>query len=804
MKKLILLILMLPCIAMAQRYPPSSNGIPTYTNTAALPALATNGAAAITLDTYTLWLFDFGSLTWLAVGSPGAALAVGSPANGLSITTNVLSLALASTSTTGALSSTDWNTFNGKQSTVSFGAFGSTPNANGGGISAGVITLQPADASNPGGVSMSAQTLGAGDKTFAGNILTSTDATYDIGSSGARFGSGYFSTQLLVGKLGAGLGAVTLLPNGSTGGTIRLSYPNVVSWHEIAEDGIHLNIIDSNGYVLAQFSNNASPLYNFNGAANTPIWTLNGTGTVQTGSLGLSGSSSGTVATQVQAAAGTYNFNLPITAGSAGQVLRSQGGGSTAMDWLTPTTGTVTTVSVASANGFAGTVANAASTPAITLSTSITGILQGNGTAISSYPTTGSGNIALASSPSFTTPALGTPSALVGTNITGTGAGFTAGTATNIAGGAGGSIPYQTASATTAMLANGSAGTYLQSQGTTLAPIWSSAPAPVGVAARNFLINGNMDLWQRGTSKTIAYNTAAFVADRWHGFNFTNTGGVITYAQAASTQNGALYDASIKVTTAPGTPDSTYYDYSFYQYADNLTSLTVYNGTLSGSAYIKALGNVTSVQIAALTATGQLSPNGGTILGSAATCTVNSSTYTLCSFQNISVGTTPTTSGIIGLGVFPNGVSSGHFTDLNNGFLVTQAMLNSGATAATFARAGANFGEELAMAQRFYEKSYDVQTFPATATNLGSIAFEEVITSGQFALSFKVSKVVAPTIVIYSPVSGTSGNCYDFGTSGDVSCNTTSGFTSTNGWLAATFGFASQLLSLHYTADAEF
>lgn len=45
--------------------------------------------------------------------------------------------------------------------------------------------------------------------------------------------------------------------------------------------------------------------------------------------------------------------------------------------------GTVTTVSVVSANGLAGTVVNATSTPAITLSTSITGVLKGNGTAIS-------------------------------------------------------------------------------------------------------------------------------------------------------------------------------------------------------------------------------------------------------------------------------------------------------------------------------------------------------------------------------------------------------------------------------------
>lgn len=45
--------------------------------------------------------------------------------------------------------------------------------------------------------------------------------------------------------------------------------------------------------------------------------------------------------------------------------------------------GTVTSVSVTSANGFAGTVATATTTPAITLSTSVTGILKGNGTGVS-------------------------------------------------------------------------------------------------------------------------------------------------------------------------------------------------------------------------------------------------------------------------------------------------------------------------------------------------------------------------------------------------------------------------------------
>lgn len=52
-----------------------------------------------------------------------------------------------------------------------------------------------------------------------------------------------------------------------------------------------------------------------------------------TGALNLLGTTSGTVTIQPQSAAGTYNFNLPITAGSTGQVLTSQGGSSTAMTW---------------------------------------------------------------------------------------------------------------------------------------------------------------------------------------------------------------------------------------------------------------------------------------------------------------------------------------------------------------------------------------------------------------------------------------------------------------------------------------
>jgi hypothetical protein len=63
--------------------------------------------------------------------------------------------------------------------------------------------------------------------------------------------------------------------------------------------------------------------------------------------------------------------------------------------------GTVSSVSVVSANGLAGTVATATTTPAITLSTSITGILKGNGTAISAG-TAGTDYVAPATATNFT------------------------------------------------------------------------------------------------------------------------------------------------------------------------------------------------------------------------------------------------------------------------------------------------------------------------------------------------------------------------------------------------------------------
>lgn len=95
----------------------------------------------------------------------------------------------------------------------------------------------------------------------------------------------------------------------------------------------------------------------------------------------------------------TYPLTInPVT----GRLLTDNSGGGS---------GTVTDVSVVSANGFAGSVATSTTTPAITISTTITGILSGNGTAISAASTTGSGAVVLANTPTLITPVLGVATA---------------------------------------------------------------------------------------------------------------------------------------------------------------------------------------------------------------------------------------------------------------------------------------------------------------------------------------------------------------------------------------------------------
>ena len=193
--------------------------------------------------------------------------------------------------------------------------------------------------------------------------------------------------------------------------------------------------------------------------------------------------------------------------------------------------GTVTAISIASSNGFAGSSSGGA-TPALTISTSITGILQGNGTSVSAATTTGSGSVVLATSPTLTTPALGTPSALVGTNITGTGASFTAGHVTT------------NANLTGDVTSVGNATTLAATTNATLTTI--SSLVSVGTITTGVWSGTTIAIANGGTGQTSA--SAAFNA-----LSPMTTGGDLIYGGASGAATRLANGSAGQVLTSNGT-----------------------------------------------------------------------------------------------------------------------------------------------------------------------------------------------------------------------------------------------------------
>ncbi len=121
------------------------------------------------------------------------------------------------------------------------------------------------------------------------------------------------------------------------------------------------------------------------------------------GALTLAGSTSGAVTIQPQPVAGTWTFTLPQDAGGGnGYFLQTNGSGLT--QWA-PASGSTLTLGVGTTNISGG---------------ATTRILYDNAGVLGEYTISGTGTVvAMATSPSFTTPALGTPTAGVLSSCTG-------------------------------------------------------------------------------------------------------------------------------------------------------------------------------------------------------------------------------------------------------------------------------------------------------------------------------------------------------------------------------------------------
>ena len=121
--------------------------------------------------------------------------------------------------------------------------------------------------------------------------------------------------------------------------------------------------------------------------------------------------------------------------------------------------------------------------------------------------------------------------------------------------------------------------------------------------------------------------------------------------------------------------------------------------------------------------------------------------------------------------------------------------------------------EVLAKCQRFYEKSYDLFSYPGTVTELGSIRSYAYNANylNSTDLRYKATKFVNnspsmyPTVTIYSSHSGTSGYIYDGQVNADVAANTANG--GSNGILILSLSglwTAGHWMEYQFTAESEF
>lgn len=450
------------------RYPNNSASVPTYANLASFPASANDGSLAVALDTDIVYVYNLSGTTWKAVGGPGLVFSVGTinsqtkSANGAVIAANTLVMQTADASNPGLVSTASQTLAGSKtfssllnadggidrstsgtltigatnSTTINIGNAGATVNIQGSTIYENTPVLQTSDpliTVNHGGGAGSGQNAGIQveeSASITGYAETSSDRNSWILKAPATAG---------IATITPGAGGITL--DQSSHDPVTIGTANGLSLSTQV-----LSLAAASGSVTGALLSSDWTIFNNKQASGSYITALTGdvaasgpgsaSATIQAGAVSLAkmanlaansiiGNNTGSPATPLALTATQVTAFLNQFTTTLQGVVPGSGGGSTNFlradgTWaIPPGTGTVSTVSVASANGFAGTVANPTTTPAITISTSITGILQGNGTAISAATTTGSGSVVLATSPTLVTPVLGTPSSATLTNATG-------------------------------------------------------------------------------------------------------------------------------------------------------------------------------------------------------------------------------------------------------------------------------------------------------------------------------------------------------------------------------------------------
>lgn len=262
--------------------------------------------------------------------------------------------------------------------------------------------------------------------------------------------------------------------------------------------------------------------------------------------------------------------------------------------------------------------------------------------------------------------------------------------------------------------------------------------APLYTDFRNYLVNGGFEICQRspgGGALTCSPNTSGFYGnDRWY----------VNYQCGPSSPNLNITPLSVGIngytamqlsigSGSGGTTSGNFMEVC--QVLENSESLALYNQTASFSVQVLALNHVNQIGVQFIYNTSEAKPAlNATGIGTEQFFAVNTSTPTTCFISGQALGTSMTTSGVIGIRIRATGVSSGYLSDTLNGFLIQEAMLNIGPTPVPYSRQNLSLAVEYTACQRWYET--------LTSGVLGQcISTSSVV----FASQLSVLKRVTPT-----------------------------------------------------------
>jgi hypothetical protein len=221
------------------------------------------------------------------------------------------------------------------------------------------------------------------------------------------------------------------------------------------------------------------------------------------------------------------------------------------------------------------------------------------------------------------------------------------------------------------------------------------------VAGKNVVINGGMDIWQRGTSFTIAGHQ--YAADRFEGSIGGMTAGTLTVSRQTAGLTGFNYALRFQRNAGATTTGSGYFTCSM----ENENIIPLQGKVVTWSFYARAGANysMASSQLFGYLQTGT-GTNENINNGYTGNTTLVAGTVVLTtSWQRFTfTGTVPSnaTEGGFYFQYVPVGTAGAA-----DYYEITGFQLEAGSIATPFSRAGGSIGGELALCQRYYKVLFD-------------------------------------------------------------------------------------------------